>query len=83
MLESRAVYNGVPDDTEVLATEKADHSRPFSSKENPSGSGSSLILVDQSRRTIDEQSSLGSYELVDDFSNGSQEAKHRQSEQSK
>ncbi len=63
-------------DTEVLAMEmqKADHSHPFSSKENPSGSGSSLILVDQSRRTVDEQSSLGSYELVDDFSNGSQEA---------
>ncbi|KAF4111709.1 alpha-protein kinase 1 [Onychostoma macrolepis] len=63
-------------DTEVLATEmqKADHSCPFSSKENPSGSGSSLILVDQSCRTVDEQSSLGSYELVDDFSNGSQKA---------
>ncbi len=63
-------------DTEALATEmqKADHSRPFSSKENPSGSGSSLILVDQSCRSVDEQSSLGSYELVDDFSNASREA---------
>ncbi|XP_043101643.1 alpha-protein kinase 1-like [Puntigrus tetrazona] len=50
-------------DTEVLATQmqKDDHSRPF----DPSGSGSSLYLADT------EQSSLGSYELVDDFSSGS------------
>ncbi|XP_016346369.1 alpha-protein kinase 1 isoform X2 [Sinocyclocheilus anshuiensis] len=68
-------------DTEVLTTEMqkapdhgADHSSLFSSKQNPSSNGSSLILVDQSCHTVDEQSSTGSYEVVDDFSNGSQEA---------
>ncbi|XP_026106598.1 alpha-protein kinase 1 [Carassius auratus] len=68
-------------DTEVLPTEipkppdhGADHSSLFSSKRNPSSNGSSLVLVDHSCHTVDEQSSTGSYELVDDFSNGSPEA---------
>ncbi|KAI2663122.1 Alpha-protein kinase 1 [Labeo rohita] len=61
-------------DTEVLATvQKApdhgvNHISPFPSKQNSSSSGSSLILVDQSCHTVDEQSSLGSYEVVDHYS---------------
>ncbi|XP_077083517.1 alpha-protein kinase 1 isoform X2 [Siphateles boraxobius] len=46
-------------DTEVLPT--ADHSNPLSSKQNPSSSGS-LVMVDQG---CDEQSSFGSFEALD------------------
>ncbi|XP_073692635.1 alpha-protein kinase 1 [Garra rufa] len=56
-------------DTKVLATvQKADHGveriSQISSKQNPSSSKSSSILVDQSCPTVDQQSSLGSYEVV-------------------
>ncbi|KAL1272125.1 hypothetical protein QQF64_031141 [Cirrhinus molitorella] len=54
-------------DTEVLATLQdrgADRISLLSSKQNPSSSKSSLILVDQSCHAVDEQSSLGSYEVV-------------------
>ncbi|KAK7171293.1 hypothetical protein R3I94_001285 [Phoxinus phoxinus] len=46
-------------DTEVLPT--ADHSNPLSSKQNPSSSGS-LVMVDQG---CDERSSFGSFEALD------------------
>ncbi len=76
MLESRAVYNGVPDGHGNSRNGDAE-SRSFTSVFLQGESIWKRIVFNSGRSKLSlchEQSSLGSYELVDDFSNASREA---------